>query len=87
MTTSNPWVCVSGELGDSGIMQIPKNVLEITFDVSTMISGKLSTRSVTAVCWLECSVGDVGFVCVRYDLQLHSLFVSFVTVKPSHSTC
>ncbi|XP_076732058.1 DENN domain-containing protein 5B isoform X9 [Maylandia zebra] len=33
MTTSNPWVCVSGELGDSGIMQIPKNVLEMTFDV------------------------------------------------------
>lgn len=32
-------------------------------------------------------MGDVGFVCVRYDLQLHSLFVSFVTVKPSHSTC
>ncbi|XP_044041835.1 DENN domain-containing protein 5B isoform X4 [Siniperca chuatsi] len=32
MTTSNPWVCVSGELGDSGIMQIPKNVLEMTFD-------------------------------------------------------
>lgn len=36
MTTSNPWVCVSGELGDSGIMQIPKNVLEITFDVSSV---------------------------------------------------
>ncbi|KAA8579902.1 hypothetical protein FQN60_005437 [Etheostoma spectabile] len=32
MTTSNPWVCASGELGDSGIMQIPKNVLEMTFD-------------------------------------------------------
>ncbi|XP_038594948.1 DENN domain-containing protein 5B isoform X5 [Micropterus salmoides] len=32
MTTSNPWVCVSGELGDSGIMKIPKNVLEMTFD-------------------------------------------------------
>ncbi|XP_028305349.1 DENN domain-containing protein 5B isoform X1 [Gouania willdenowi] len=32
MTTSNPWVCVSGELGDSGTMQIPKNVLEMTFD-------------------------------------------------------
>ncbi|XP_029317361.1 LOW QUALITY PROTEIN: DENN domain-containing protein 5B-like [Cottoperca gobio] len=32
MTTSNPWVCVSGELGDSGIMQIPKNFLEMTFD-------------------------------------------------------
>lgn len=36
MTTSNPWVCVSGELGDSGIMQIPKNVLEMTFDVSSV---------------------------------------------------
>ncbi|MBN3312312.1 DEN5B protein, partial [Atractosteus spatula] len=32
ITTSNPWVCVSGELGDSGIMQIPKNVLEMTFE-------------------------------------------------------
>ncbi|KAL2102240.1 hypothetical protein ACEWY4_001408 [Coilia grayii] len=32
MTTSNPWVCVAGELGDSGVMQIPKNVLEMTFD-------------------------------------------------------
>uniref|UniRef100_A0A8B9KRQ0 DENN/MADD domain containing 5B n=1 Tax=Astyanax mexicanus TaxID=7994 RepID=A0A8B9KRQ0_ASTMX len=38
MTTSNPWVCVSGELGDSGIMQIPKNVLEMTFDVSVLTS-------------------------------------------------
>lgn len=34
MTTSNPWMCVSGELGDSGVRQIPKNVLEMTFDVS-----------------------------------------------------
>ncbi|XP_051801253.1 DENN domain-containing protein 5B isoform X3 [Acanthochromis polyacanthus] len=41
MTTSNPWVCVSGELGDSGIMQIPKNVLEMTFDVQNL--GKLTT--------------------------------------------
>ncbi|XP_061085245.1 DENN domain-containing protein 5B-like isoform X2 [Conger conger] len=32
MTTSNPWMCVSGELGDSGVRQIPKNVLEMTFD-------------------------------------------------------
>ncbi|XP_058481012.1 DENN domain-containing protein 5B isoform X1 [Solea solea] len=41
MTTSNPWVCVSGELRDSGIMQIPKNVLEMTFDCQNM--GKLTT--------------------------------------------
>ncbi|XP_051546794.1 DENN domain-containing protein 5B isoform X3 [Myxocyprinus asiaticus] len=32
MTTSNPWLCVSGDLGDSGILQITKNVLEMTFD-------------------------------------------------------
>ncbi|XP_062859940.1 DENN domain-containing protein 5B isoform X4 [Trichomycterus rosablanca] len=41
MTTSNPWVCVSGELGDSGTMQIPKNVLEMTFDCQNL--GKLTT--------------------------------------------
>ncbi|XP_056281135.1 DENN domain-containing protein 5B-like isoform X5 [Pseudoliparis swirei] len=41
MTTSNPWVCVSGELGDSGVMQIPKNVLEMTFDCQNL--GKMTT--------------------------------------------
>ncbi|XP_068442162.1 DENN domain-containing protein 5B isoform X1 [Clinocottus analis] len=41
MTTSNPWVGVSGELGDSGIMQIPKNVLEMTFNCQNL--GKLTT--------------------------------------------
>uniref|UniRef100_A0A672IJH0 DENN/MADD domain containing 5B n=1 Tax=Salarias fasciatus TaxID=181472 RepID=A0A672IJH0_SALFA len=41
MTTSNPWVCVSGELGDSGIMQIPKNVLEMAFDCQNL--GRLTT--------------------------------------------
>lgn len=34
ITTSNPWICVSGELGDTGVMQIPKNHLEMTFEVS-----------------------------------------------------
>ncbi|XP_064877743.1 DENN domain-containing protein 5B-like isoform X3 [Oncorhynchus nerka] len=41
MTTSNPWVCVSGELGDSGVRQITKNILEMTFDCQNM--GKLTT--------------------------------------------
>uniref|UniRef100_A0A674E7J6 DENN/MADD domain containing 5B n=1 Tax=Salmo trutta TaxID=8032 RepID=A0A674E7J6_SALTR len=41
MTTSNPWVCVSGELGDSGVRQITKNVLEMTFDCQNL--GKLTT--------------------------------------------
>jgi hypothetical protein len=35
MTTVNPWVCVSGELGNSGVRQIPKNTQEIFFQVST----------------------------------------------------
>ncbi|XP_060050601.1 DENN domain-containing protein 5B isoform X2 [Erinaceus europaeus] len=39
--TSNPWICVSGELGDSGAMQIPKNLLEMTFECQNL--GKLTT--------------------------------------------
>ncbi|XP_036995645.2 DENN domain-containing protein 5B isoform X6 [Artibeus jamaicensis] len=39
--TSNPWVCVSGELGDTGVMQIPKNLLEMTFECQNL--GKLTT--------------------------------------------
>uniref|UniRef100_A0A8C3XWZ3 DENN domain containing 5B n=1 Tax=Catharus ustulatus TaxID=91951 RepID=A0A8C3XWZ3_CATUS len=41
ITTSNPWICVSGELGDSGVMQIPKNHLEMTFECQNL--GKLTT--------------------------------------------
>lgn len=52
MTTSNPWVCVSGELGDSGTMQIPKNVLEMTFDVSAPASVLLfSWQQLLLVCY------------------------------------
>ncbi|KAG9463677.1 hypothetical protein GDO78_021298, partial [Eleutherodactylus coqui] len=39
--TSNPWVCISGELGDTGVMQIPKNLLEMTFECQNL--GKLTT--------------------------------------------
>ncbi|KAM6416796.1 DENN domain-containing protein 5B isoform 4-T4 [Pluvialis apricaria] len=41
ITTSNPWICVSGELGDTGVMQIPKNHLEMTFECQNL--GKLTT--------------------------------------------
>ncbi|KAM4749649.1 DENN domain-containing protein 5B isoform 2-T2 [Rhinophrynus dorsalis] len=41
ITTSNPWVCVSGELGDTRVMQIPKNLLEMTFECQNL--GKLTT--------------------------------------------
>uniref|UniRef100_UPI00398F5648 DENN domain-containing protein 5B isoform X1 n=1 Tax=Pristiophorus japonicus TaxID=55135 RepID=UPI00398F5648 len=41
ITTSNPWIGVSGELGDTGVMQVPKNVLEMTFECQNL--GKLTT--------------------------------------------
>ncbi|XP_071625164.1 DENN domain-containing protein 5B isoform X2 [Heliangelus exortis] len=41
ITTSNPWICVSGELGETGVMQIPKNHLEMTFECQNL--GKLTT--------------------------------------------
>lgn len=70
MTTSNPWVCVSGELGDSGIMQIPKNVLEMTFDCHNL--GKLTTLQLghdnagLLAKWL------VDYVMVRNEITGHT---------------
>lgn len=34
MFTANPWVCVAGELAETGVLQVPRNTLEITFEVS-----------------------------------------------------
>lgn len=62
MTTSNPWVCVSGELGDSGIMQIPKNVLEMTFDVRAVTFDLTQAWLLTRICCIECTWGTFGFV-------------------------
>lgn len=33
MFTANPWVCVAGELAETGVLQVPRNTLEITFEV------------------------------------------------------
>ncbi|XP_041441792.1 DENN domain-containing protein 5B isoform X2 [Xenopus laevis] len=41
INTSNPWICVSGEFGDTGVMQIPKNLLEMTFESQNL--GKMTT--------------------------------------------
>ncbi|XP_018608112.1 DENN domain-containing protein 5A-like isoform X2 [Scleropages formosus] len=41
MFTANPWICVSGELSETGVLQIPKNTLEITFECQNL--GKLTT--------------------------------------------
>lgn len=36
MFTANPWVCVSGELSETGVLQVPRNTLEITFEVGNI---------------------------------------------------
>uniref|UniRef100_A0A8C5D7K2 DENN/MADD domain containing 5A n=1 Tax=Gouania willdenowi TaxID=441366 RepID=A0A8C5D7K2_GOUWI len=41
MFTANPWVCVSGELAETGVLQVPRNMLEITFECQNL--GKLTT--------------------------------------------
>lgn len=53
MFTANPWVCVSGELSETGVLQVPRNTLEITFEVCVsflpyfLISVISQIRSVT----------------------------------------
>ncbi|XP_061819963.1 DENN domain-containing protein 5A isoform X4 [Nerophis lumbriciformis] len=41
MFTANPWVCVSGELAETGVLQVPRNTQEITFECQNL--GKLTT--------------------------------------------
>uniref|UniRef100_A0A3Q3IP40 UDENN domain-containing protein n=1 Tax=Monopterus albus TaxID=43700 RepID=A0A3Q3IP40_MONAL len=59
MATVNPWVCVSGELGDSGVRQMPKNTQEIFFQCKNL--GRLSTlqlgqenSGLLAKCLIDC---------------------------------
>ncbi|KAF3688946.1 DENN domain-containing protein 5B Rab6IP1-like protein [Channa argus] len=59
MATVNPWVCVSGELGDSGVRYMPKNTQEIFFQCKNL--GRLSTlqlgqenSGLLAKCLIDC---------------------------------
>lgn len=59
MATVNPWVCVSGDLGDSGVRQFPKNTQEIYFQCKNL--GRLSTlqlgqdnSGLLAKCLIDC---------------------------------
>uniref|UniRef100_A0A8C6PGL6 DENN/MADD domain containing 5B n=1 Tax=Nothobranchius furzeri TaxID=105023 RepID=A0A8C6PGL6_NOTFU len=60
MATVNPWVCVSGELGDSGVRQIPKNSQEIFFQcknlgrLSTLQLGVHENSGLLAKCLIDC---------------------------------
>uniref|UniRef100_UPI00358FF0A7 DENN domain-containing protein 5A-like isoform X2 n=1 Tax=Myxine glutinosa TaxID=7769 RepID=UPI00358FF0A7 len=41
LTTANPWVCVSGELGATGILHVPRSTLEVVFECANL--GRLTT--------------------------------------------
>ncbi|MEE6498726.1 hypothetical protein FKM82_003215 [Ascaphus truei] len=41
MFTANPWICISGELGETGVLQVPRNILEMTHECQNL--GKLTT--------------------------------------------
>nr|XP_040140707.1 DENN domain-containing protein 5A isoform X2 [Ictidomys tridecemlineatus] len=70
MFTANPWICISGELGETQILQIPRNVLEMTFEYQNL--GKLTTvqighdNSGLYAKWL------VEFVMVRNETTGHT---------------
>uniref|UniRef100_UPI00358FB74B DENN domain-containing protein 5B-like isoform X2 n=1 Tax=Myxine glutinosa TaxID=7769 RepID=UPI00358FB74B len=44
VTTANAWICLSGELGDTGVLKVPKNVLQMTFECQNL--GKLTTLQI-----------------------------------------
>uniref|UniRef100_A0A8C6C4H6 DENN domain containing 5A n=1 Tax=Monodon monoceros TaxID=40151 RepID=A0A8C6C4H6_MONMO len=70
MFTANPWICISGELGETQILQIPRNVLEMTFEYQNL--GKLTTvqighdNSGLYAKWL------VEYVMVRNEITGHT---------------
>ncbi|XP_028649585.2 DENN domain-containing protein 5A isoform X3 [Erpetoichthys calabaricus] len=70
MFTANPWICISGEMSDTGVLQIPKNILEMTFECQNL--GKLTTvqighdNSGLYAKWL------VEFVIVRNEITGHA---------------
>ncbi|XP_076011508.1 DENN domain-containing protein 5A isoform X4 [Genypterus blacodes] len=70
MFTANPWVCVSGELAETGVLQVPRNTLEITFECQNL--GKLTTVQMghdntgLYAKWL------VEFVMVRNEITGHA---------------
>nr|XP_020042527.1 DENN domain-containing protein 5A isoform X2 [Castor canadensis] len=70
MFTANPWICISGELGETHILQIPRNMLEMTFEYQNL--GKLTTvqighdNSGLYAKWL------VEYVMVRNEITGHT---------------
>ncbi|KAE8606101.1 hypothetical protein XENTR_v10010596 [Xenopus tropicalis] len=70
MFTANPWICISGELGETGVLQVPRNILEMTYECQNL--GKLTTvqighdNSGLYAKWL------VEYVMVRNEITGHT---------------
>lgn len=67
MATVNPWVCVSGELGDSGVRQILKNTQEIYFQVCMSSSAVGSTSRLTEI------RAELHLLCLCFSFQCKNL--------------
>ncbi|KAM5137761.1 DENN domain-containing protein 5A isoform 2-T2 [Mantella aurantiaca] len=70
MFTANPWICISGELGETGVLQVPRSILEMTYECQNL--GKLTTvqighdNSGLYAKWL------VEYVMVRNEITGHT---------------
>ncbi|XP_073462099.1 LOW QUALITY PROTEIN: DENN domain-containing protein 5A [Aquarana catesbeiana] len=70
MFTANPWICISGELGETGVLQVPRSILEMTYECQNL--GKLTTvqighdNSGLYAKWL------VEYVMVRNEITGHA---------------
>jgi hypothetical protein len=51
MFTANPWICISGELGETHILQIPRNMLEMTFEVRVVWGPQPKALSLQQLLW------------------------------------
>ncbi|XP_070536511.1 DENN domain-containing protein 5B-like isoform X2 [Ptychodera flava] len=69
-TSANPWISIAGELGDTGIIQIPKSAVELTFEHRNL--GVLTTvrighdNSGMSPKWM------LDYILVRNELTAHT---------------
>lgn len=75
MFTANPWICISGELGETQILQIPRNVLEMTFEVCVIRGPQpqaLWGSEFAIAAFLELSAGFYGGLAMYSVMHQHS---------------
>lgn len=75
MFTANPWICISGELGETQILQIPRNVLEMTFEVRVVWEPQLEAQwksEFATAAFLELSAEVFGGLALYSVMHQHS---------------